>query len=131
MTSYSEEEIRYAFRGWLTESSGESFLRRLHNNREKSVLSDDDTVTVKEIRDAEKALQVRGQGSTIYSAEQLLRKIHSSREPEYPVNSVWKDANGMVWLRVADDGGGWACFGSAGTYSLNSPKRPLKRMDVI
>jgi len=137
MTSYSEEEIRYAFRGWMTESSGKSLLRRLHNNREKSVLSDDDTVTVRELRETltrmfpDDRCQICGAafhgGDKAHIA--VLDDIFSHREPKYPYGTVWKDDSGVHWQRATGDM--WLRMGQSGTFSHTYPKRPLKRMDVI
>lgn len=119
--------------GWYDEQGNlcRTFPRGQHipeeeDSRVHALWADSDTVTVKELRDAEKK-----QRSALCGVEDLLKIIDESREPEYPVNSVWKAKDGMIWLRVADDGGRWSCFGSAGTFSHNAPERPLKRMDVI
>jgi hypothetical protein len=89
--------------------------------------ADDDTVTVREIRE----VLERFTGRNVI--RDILRDISERREPEYPAYSVWKDDNGVIWQRTSQPRsryGQWLRMGMDGIHGDSSPQRPLKRMDV-
>lgn len=136
MTGYTEDQIRTVLRemGLVPASYAEAFLAKLRKTDVQNpgktdmhaIWADSDTVTVKELRDAEKR-----QSSQLYSVEHLLRYIAEHREPEYPPGTIWQDSGKppVPWYRTGN--GMWLRFGREGEFSHNYPVRPLKRMDVI
>ena len=55
--------------------------------------------------------------------ETVKRKIISSREPDYPLGTVVKDAGGTWYRRRLD---GWVRFQSIALSSFDQPARPLE-----
>lgn len=134
MISYTTEEIRAAFReaGNLPHAGMAKlgvrellWLLAITENSMHAIWTDGSTVTVKELRDAEKR-----QSSQLYSVKDLLQSIEDHREPEYPPGTTWQDSGKppVPWYRTGD--GMWLRFGREGEFSHNYPVRPLRRMDV-
>lgn len=129
---FSEDEIRRAWGNSPGPSHIEQLLlclRGIRRNNVHPTWTDSDTVTVKEIREAWQrkypdSFPLRGA-----DLADFLRDIAEHREPEYPYQSTWKDADNVVWQRTAKKM--WRKMGQEGEFTHNYPKRPLKRMDVI
>lgn len=133
VTSYTEEEIRKAFtlQGNIIHYSLGELLIALAKLKDDHVhdFADSDTITVKELRDAE--LRLRDTGTTLtmpFTAGKLLQDISEHREPDYPYATVWKDYNGTYWFRTSRNA--WLRFGIAPEQPHDLPRRPLRRMDV-
>lgn len=126
MTSYTEEDIRETLRrmGW-TEDSRKVLMERLKENSHVHDFTDDDTISVKELKDAwRRRLSLVSQDTVT----DLLKDISEHREPEYPIGTVWEDAHGQVYFRWSRTQ--WMKFGTQVRFADNIPARPLKRMDV-
>lgn len=108
-------------------------------------MSTEDTITRDELAAALDGLRItRGEtdlglfvGNPRAFAEALFDRAARNREPEYEPGAVYLDADGTVWQYTPDrpenQGTSWADCpwlkpGSAGAYSLNTPKRPLRRL---
>jgi len=134
MTSYATEDIRRAFEGKGRLSEPELIWRLATLENDPVELADSDTVTVKEVWQAQARLAgdypLSSSGARQYLGN-LLEDILQHREPEYPPGTTWMDSGNppVPWYRTGN--GTWLRFGEEGTFSHNSPKRPLKRMDVL
>ena len=132
MSYYPENKIREACRKvvMLTPAIEEQLMTAL---KKEDDLADTDTITVKELREA----WHRDRNPAAWTSQRLdtfLRDISKHREPEYPYASVWRDNDGIVWMRAMDDRDRvnmWLRMGREGKYSDGYPKRPLRRMDII
>jgi len=132
--TYSEDDIiRGLSRAGVGSITAGTYLASIRQNamkkEEAPVWADSDTVTVKELLEAEGRLKPQGFPSTVFSLNRILQEVSASREPEYPAGTVWKDASEIVWMRA--EGEMWLRMGWSGSYSHTYPKRPLKKMDVI
>ena len=87
--------------------------------------TDDDPITVKEVREAWGRLHYKL--VTAGGPGPLLRDISEHREPVYPQGSTWRDRAGLIYCR---DGRNWLRFGTQVTFADNVPLRPLKRMEI-
>ena len=136
--SYTEEQIRGAYDTAnvpFMQSSGIRLsadellwqLGRARGTDVHPVWADSDTVTVKELREAGSRVPV----SNPDPLAAILKDIAEHREPEYPPGTTWLDSGkpAIPWYRTGS--GMWMKFGQEGTFSHNTPVRPLKRMDVI
>lgn len=129
MTSYTEDEIRRAMKEcpcW-TVSAVLTSLKENQRDNHAHDWADTDTITVKEIRAAWARIQGLGEPGSV-TASQFLRDISRHREPDYPVNTIWKDADGAIWHRIPD--GKWGRLAQAGISPGDAPKRPLRQMGV-
>ena len=131
--TYTEDEIRKAWK--ILEMSGfgasyiEVLLQALEMNRKDNHIhdfTDDDTITVKEIREAWTRM---GNPATWTSqrTDVFLKDISEHREPVYPQGSIWRDRVGLIYCR---DGRNWLRFGTQVPFADNVPHRPLKRMEI-
>jgi hypothetical protein len=132
---YTEDEILAGMiKTGITSATAGAVLARIRKavmkGKEPHVkeLTDTDTVTAKELSDAEQRLRPLGYPSTVFPVKAILEDVLAHREPQYPSGTVWKDTAGIVWERLPD--GMWLKMGAEGRYSYNSPERPLRRMDV-
>jgi hypothetical protein len=129
--TYTEEEIRRAWgrtaSNW-NQNQVNLLIAELEKKDHRHDLADSDTVTAKEVRAAWDRLDaLQGPGSV--TSGQLLRDISEHREPEYPVKTIWKDADGSIWVRLP--GMRWGRLAQLNISPDNAPKRPLRRMDVL
>jgi hypothetical protein len=130
VTAYSEEQIREAWEALpgFGRSHLETFLLALRGPApgHEHDFTDTDMITVREFRAALKRMTDAGG----WDAERFLRDISEHREPDYPVRTVWKDADGVLWYRVSS--AGWCRLIQGSPIVPDSmPKRPLRRMDVM
>jgi hypothetical protein len=127
MTSYTEGDIREAFsrKSW-TQASAEELLAALKGDHVHD-LADDDTITVRELRD----LWRRGGLAYPLSIDALLKDVSGHREPSFLPGQVVRDADGVFWrysMNPAWPEGKWTGFGSISLHGFRTPKRPLKVM---
>jgi hypothetical protein len=126
MTSYTEDQIFAAWhrKHWMLSSAKELLAELKKEDAHVHDFTDDDTITVKEIREAfPRTLNF----PSAWTVEDLLKDISEHREPKYLVGTVWQDAHGAVYLRGVRC---WKKFGTQVDFADNVPVRPLKRMDV-
>jgi len=141
MTGYTEDEVRKAIKALEFYSHGhlEKVIENLREMKSGHLhdFADNDTITVKEIREACKRILpndcCQKCGASFHAGDKpsdyLLQDISSHREPKYPVNSTWKDADDQIWHRIS--GNYWKRMGESGGFPDSTPRRPLRRMDVI
>jgi hypothetical protein len=117
------------------ESAAAAVNWTLEANRRKNevpVASDDDTITIGELREA-----IRRDGTywltsipTIdATVDKLAKSIFDAREPDWKPGDVVKDADGRFWKRTF--GGkhhAWAAFETAMYQPFDIPKRPLEKI---
>lgn len=134
MRSYTAEEIREAYKALLrVASAGEELigkLEKLQEEGEKHIhdWADDDTVTVREIREAwnRRRIDVPIGKCPGVQASELLKDISEHREPEYPPSTIWKDYDGAMWVRI--QGKRWGRLAQLQISPDSAPKRPLRQM---
>jgi hypothetical protein len=121
--TYTEEQIR---RAWVLRLNDDTdineliyALRKLRKDNHMHKWADDDTITVKEIREAFK----RQTSAAGFNVPMFLRDISEHREPEYPLGTVVRDAKGKFWMRA--EGNFWVSFGSITATMHRDLARPL------
>lgn len=130
--TYTEDEIRKAWK--ILEMSGfgasyiEVLLQALEMNRKDNHIhdfTDDDTITVKEIREAWTRM---GNPATWTSqrADVFLKDISEHRE-NFPEKAVVQDPEGNIW-RLRE--GKWQAFVTLYTVGYMVPHRPLELLAV-
>lgn len=123
LVTYTESQIREAWDKRLRDDSDINeliyALKKLPRGNFVHEWADDDTITVKEIREAFKRLT----SAAHFNVPAFLRDISEHREPEYPLGTVVKDAKGQFWQRA--EGMYWASFGQVTVRTNNIPARPL------
>ncbi len=96
--------------------------------------SDDDTITIGELRDA---LRRRRGSSSMYwpsvmtdaTVDELAEDIFSHREPQWLPGDVVRDANGTFWRRTSCGAAqAWAGFGTVMYCRFDIPARPLVKV---
>lgn len=80
----------------------------------------EETFTLAELAGAYRRLGVL---DPIRNASQIVESIKAHREPEYEEGAYYMDADGDVFMRVAN---GWLGIGEEGTLADNYPSRPLR-----
>lgn len=131
MTGYPESRIRAACRsGIVSPATEEVLIMALKQGDHAHDWADADEITVKELRDAwRRANAPAEQEQADARLNMFLRDISRHREPDYPVKTTWKDADGAIWRRIPD--GKWGRLAQIDISPDDAPKRPLRRMDVL
>jgi hypothetical protein len=131
MTSYTEEEIiRGIGKGGLSSVAAGTILMNIREiagkkNDHSHDWSDDDMISVKEIREA----WARGNSTPARnSLPNFLTDISEHRE-HFEENSVVQDPEGNIW-KLKGSPGRWFIFGSTMNVDYYTPRRPLKLLGV-
>jgi len=96
--------------------------------REPSIASDDDVLTVRELREWQKRQNARHISPLFakdVNIDGVIRDIVSHREPEYPEGTVVRDSDGKGNF-YRRQGVHWSGFGSSRLWPDRHPVRPLK-----
>jgi hypothetical protein len=131
---YSEEEIRKAWRKATREieRSDKTYPKTIDTlmdilkggNGHVHDFADTDTVTVKELQEAEQRLRRPGSSLSSFSTGKLLRDISEHREPYYAGNTIVKDADNRVWKMSPNRK--WLRVEWIGVSNDDQPVRPLR-----
>jgi hypothetical protein len=123
--TYTEAQIREAWNARLRDDSDINeliyALKKLPKGNFVPIheWADDDTITVKEIREAFKRLT----SAAHFNVPAFLRDISEHREPRYPMGTVVKDAKGKFWQ--LGESRFWFSFGQTAVVMHHVPARPL------
>jgi hypothetical protein len=98
-------------------------MRQILNALEASAMKEE-TFTFAELEGHFQRMQLSRNvmGGAAQEARVVLKDIKDHREPEYPANTVVRDAEGAWYRRFLD---GWGVFGRTGRVAFDVPKRPL------
>jgi hypothetical protein len=124
----TEEKIRRAAGrlGW-DPSRTRMLISEMERNDHIHDFADDDTVTVKEVRDAATRLRPAGfPGVVIFPVEDLLKDISSHREPAYIPGRTYRGQDGEYYHRMT--AGDWRRGSDGKLVPRNHPAKPLELM---